>query len=68
MRCLCISDIKFNLILLFLFILITEEKPTVQTGKLYKPAKLVEVTKKQPEERQETLKEKNERLVSQQLI
>ncbi|XP_054724007.1 U2 snRNP-associated SURP motif-containing protein-like [Uloborus diversus] len=40
-----------------------EEKPTVQTGKLYKPPKLVEVVKKQPEERQqETPKEKAERI------
>lgn len=42
-----------------------EEKPTVQTGKLYKPPKLVEVTKKQPEERQETAKEKSDRIEKQ---
>ncbi|XP_035233376.1 U2 snRNP-associated SURP motif-containing protein-like [Stegodyphus dumicola] len=39
-----------------------EEKPTVQTGKLYKPPKLVEVVKKQPEEKQETAKEKADRI------
>ncbi|XP_055935383.1 U2 snRNP-associated SURP motif-containing protein-like [Argiope bruennichi] len=39
-----------------------EEKPTVQTGKLYKPPKLAEVVKKPPEERPETAKEKAERI------
>ncbi|GFY61214.1 hypothetical protein TNIN_149781 [Trichonephila inaurata madagascariensis] len=39
-----------------------EEKPTVQTGKLYKPPKLAEAVKKPPEEKQETAKEKAERI------
>ncbi|GIY33458.1 hypothetical protein CDAR_474071 [Caerostris darwini] len=39
-----------------------EEKPTVQTGKLYKPPKLTETIKKPPEERQETAKEKADRI------
>lgn len=50
---------------LHFFVCILEEKPTVQTGKLYKPPKLAEVIKKQPEERSETAKERNERLEKQ---
>ncbi|XP_015905552.1 U2 snRNP-associated SURP motif-containing protein [Parasteatoda tepidariorum] len=38
-----------------------EEKPTVQTGKLYKPPKIAENIKK-PEEKPETAKEKAERI------
>lgn len=44
------------------YLSLAEEKQTVQTGKLYKPPKLTDVVKKQPEERQETAKERNERI------
>lgn len=43
--------------------MIAEEKPTVQTGKLYKPPKFTDtIVKKPPEERQETPKEKADRI------